>query len=251
MIIPEEAEVLLRLLRDSVDSRTHLLTFATPTTRRMLHFNDLTYYAVPALPGNWRAPTWLTVELGIFAGRLYFEFDEYDGLRDYLGLGQDLSESVEVALIPGVSAAARGSESDGQMSPSMQDVGPGTRQTPVLTSTPLTFLQEWLAIRRKDQDFTHTPMGYVCQGKRLTADHHFFAKVDQNAAAAAIVTMDQTRHLQASDDDVDAEGRSNGGSDHDDALSDMGFGGARMGNGSDDDEAETAKSAAEQPDLLL
>ena len=30
---------------------------------------------------------------------------------------------------------------------------------PKFLRKPLTFLQEWLAIRRKQQDFAHTPMG--------------------------------------------------------------------------------------------
>ena len=39
---------------------------------------------------------------------------------------------------------------------------------------PLAFLHDWLAIRRKGQEFLHTPMGFVCQDKPLTANHPFF-----------------------------------------------------------------------------
>ncbi|KAL2856357.1 hypothetical protein BJX68DRAFT_253486 [Aspergillus pseudodeflectus] len=38
----------------------------------------------------------------------------------------------------------------------------------------LSFLQEWLAIRRQGQDISDTPMGYVCQDWQLRSDHPFF-----------------------------------------------------------------------------
>ena len=48
-------------------------------------------------------------------------------------------------------------------------------QTRSFTEKPLSFMQEWLAVRRKGQDFMHTPMGYVCQGRQLRVSHPFFA----------------------------------------------------------------------------
>src|SRR5436190_13431489 len=84
VIIPEEAELLIPLVRDANAVLTHLLTYAGPVTRKMLHFNGLGYYAVPALPARWKPPTWLTIELGIFAGRLYFQFEEYCDICKYL-----------------------------------------------------------------------------------------------------------------------------------------------------------------------
>ncbi len=33
------------------------------------------------------------------------------------------------------------------------------------TQKPLTCLKEWQAVHRKDQDFAHTPIGFICQGK--------------------------------------------------------------------------------------
>jgi hypothetical protein len=53
----------------------------------MLHFNNLTYYSLPhALLRHWKPPTWLTIELGILAGLLYFEFEEYTTLANSPGL---------------------------------------------------------------------------------------------------------------------------------------------------------------------
>ncbi|KAL2353074.1 hypothetical protein BJ546DRAFT_147139 [Cryomyces antarcticus] len=85
IITPEEAEHFMPLIRDAKVPPTHLLAYADPVTRKMLHFNSLTYYAMPTLQTGWKPPTRLTIELGIFAGRLYFDFDEYSDLCKYLG----------------------------------------------------------------------------------------------------------------------------------------------------------------------
>ena len=183
IIIPEEAELLYPLIYDAESPVTHLLTYAAPVTRKMLHFNNLGYYAVPSLPNGWKPPTWLTIELGIFAGRLYFEFEEYGDLRKYLGLYQDdaakLPETSDGTApstdIHGIEAAAD-STADGR------ETNTTIRQAQSFTANPLTFLQEWLAVRRNGQDFTHTPMGYVCQGKLLMASHPFFTRLENDGA---------------------------------------------------------------------
>ena len=167
IVIPEEAELLIPLIRDNDNSPTHLLTYAAPVTRKMLHFNDLTYYAIPKLPEKWKAPTWLSVELGIFAGRLYFEYEEYTELRKYLDVGDTTFDSADTAgdpLSPVKFCRTGNEESTKSVAQPKQ----------IFTKKPLTFLQEWLAIRRRGQDFAHTPMGYVCQDKPLHATHPFF-----------------------------------------------------------------------------
>ncbi|CAO2650176.1 Nn.00g014680.m01.CDS01 [Neocucurbitaria sp. VM-36] len=147
VISPEEANELIPILRstplheEDVDGSVHLIVYSAPVTRRMLHFNRLDYYAVPRLPANFKVPIWLRVELGILSGRLHLEWDEYYDLLGYLGLSQDLS------LDP---------------------------QKQAFAQKPLTFLHEWIALRRKGQDFEHTPMGFVTTGKPLTANHPFF-----------------------------------------------------------------------------
>jgi hypothetical protein len=182
VIIPEEAEILYPLLHNAEDAVTHLLTYAAPLTRKMLHFSNLGYYAVPTLPNGWKPPTWLTIELGILAGRLYFEFDEYSELRKYLGFHEDdekLAEnsdgavrSIELLVTDG----AADDTADGA------EMATRARQAQSFTAKPLTFLQEWLAVRRKGQDFSHTPMGHVCQGKLLTASHPFFTRLENDGA---------------------------------------------------------------------
>ncbi|KAL0254519.1 hypothetical protein SLS55_009995 [Diplodia seriata] len=174
VVVPEEAELLIPLLRNNANNKkpvtAHLLTYAPAVTRKMVHFSDLTYYAMPPLPRGWKAPDWLRVELGLFAGRLYFEYDEYAGIMRYLGIiVDDQSEdgTHDDRLL-----------SDGEMSDSVvvKKKASTTITTP-FTNRPLTFVREWLASRRKGQDFSHTPMGFVCQGRPLAADHPFFAAV--------------------------------------------------------------------------
>ena len=149
------------MLRQMRGHFVHLLTYAAPITKKMVHFNSLRFYTVPAMPRGWKAPSWLTIELGIFAGRLYFDFEEYEALHVSLGLGSSKAENAgnqDAPTVPSTEADRR----------------------PIFKSTVkvLPFLQEWLAIRRRGQDFSHTPMGFVCQDKRLTAEHRFFKSAD-------------------------------------------------------------------------
>jgi hypothetical protein len=240
IIIPEEAEYILSVL--NAKSPVHLLTYTAPVTRKMLHFNDLKYYSVPPLPADWQAPTWLKIELGIFAGRLYFEYDEYPALYSFLGIvdrqpAAPLSDYLDVETQSGMSlnekevasddlrntakpaapdekqvAVEDNSKtvgalaSDEKEKKTVAEIIDNTVKAPTLdekekqvaienvwaikaksmevkkpktfTAKLLTFMQEWLSLRRKGQDFAQTPMGYVCQGKVLKADHPFFAKVD-------------------------------------------------------------------------
>lgn len=187
VLIPEEAEEVIPLLREADRSPTHLLTYAAPVTRKMLHFNDLNYYALPALPTGWKPPTWLAIELAIFAGRLYFNYDEYADLCTYLGIQEDGTKFLDTSEDTALGTDVAGEDGDTANTESkimdMSTTRESTR-SPTFTAKPLTFLQEWLAIRRKGQDFTHTPMGYLCQGKPLKPTHPFFAAPEHEAATA-------------------------------------------------------------------
>ncbi|TDZ35090.1 hypothetical protein C8035_v009994 [Colletotrichum spinosum] len=173
IIIPEEAEALLPLMRRrKARHGTHLVTYSAPVTRKMLHFGDLNFFSIPPLPEDWSAPTWLRLELGLYAGRLYFEWDEYKEMCDLLGIDEASASMEYLADISDedlVKADADGTARDGNASKSNADA---------LTSRPLSFLQEWLATRRRGQDFVSTPMGFVAQGKPLQEDHPFFRKAD-------------------------------------------------------------------------
>jgi len=126
------------------------------------------------VPTGWKPPTWLSIELGIFAGRLYFYFEEYTDLRRYLSSGDDAGKFLQLSIDTVPSAELQSTDVAADIA--AREAAMGSRKVETFTAEPLAFLQEWLAVRRKGQDFTHTPMGYVCQGKALTASHPFFNK---------------------------------------------------------------------------
>ncbi|PYI00078.1 hypothetical protein BO71DRAFT_454866 [Aspergillus ellipticus CBS 707.79] len=172
VLIPEEAEKLIPILRTSAAPSMHLITYAAPVTRRMLHFNRLNYYTIPPLPVEWTPSPRLTLEIGIFAGRLYFEYAEYDFIREHL-----------------------------QTSHEPTDHGGLGNQ--------LAFLQDWLALRRQGQDISHTPMGYVCQDRNLRPDHPFFVTADVATPGNILQSSKyateskEGEYYDSEDDDVD------------------------------------------------
>ncbi|OAA59813.1 hypothetical protein SPI_06011 [Niveomyces insectorum RCEF 264] len=141
IIIPEELELLIPSLRAS--THVHLVVYAAPVTRAMADFSRLNFYAFPALPKTYHMPTWLPIELGIVAGRLYMSFEESTHMAAYL-------------------ARARGDAHGGG----------GTS----FCGDPVGFLLEWLPLRRAAQDVMQTPAAYVCQGRPLRKDHPFFVR---------------------------------------------------------------------------
>ncbi|KAE8417938.1 hypothetical protein BDV36DRAFT_295703 [Aspergillus pseudocaelatus] len=158
VIIPEEAEDLIPIIRTMQSSTVHLILYAAPFTKRMLHFDTFNYYAFPSLPKGWSPPPWLPFELGILAGRLYFKFSDYKFLLEQLRVETE-KPIAHVDLVAASSAAAASDN--------------------FFARSQLNFLQDWLTLRRQGQDISHTPMGYVCQGTRLRSDHPFF--LDRNA----------------------------------------------------------------------
>ncbi|RCI13404.1 hypothetical protein L249_5585 [Ophiocordyceps polyrhachis-furcata BCC 54312] len=136
VLVPEEAELLIPMLRSmAAKAPIHLLPYAAPTTRNMLRTSRLASYAMPLLQDE--LPPWCSIELGVLGGRLYFEAGEYEPLVGYLN-----------------AVYKKGSAGRGDT---------------------LSFLAEWLAMMRRGQDFMHTPMGYVCQGRRLDPSHAVFS----------------------------------------------------------------------------
>lgn len=173
VIIPEEAEEVIPMLRAAWGSPVHLLLYAAPVTRKMLQFDALTYYASPNLPFMWKPPTWLPFELAILSGRLYFNFSDYE------------------ALLQSINAA----EQDEDRPSSSSDDQASAKNV-------LAFLNEWLAIRRQGQDITHTPMGYVCQGRKLRSDHPFFVqRSEQVDLASGFIASYQTGVNEEEEDD--------------------------------------------------
>jgi hypothetical protein len=91
----------------------------------------------------------------------------------------------------------------------------------------LTFMQEWLSLRRKGQDFAQTPMGYICQGKVLKADHPFFSKVE-----GAVHVPVEVEKLGEGSDWNEGEGEGDDGSGDGEYL--LNYDGERDDNGSMD-----------------
>jgi hypothetical protein len=200
LISPEEVEACLPIIRRKRSPEVHLLLYAAPVTRRTLHFNNLDYCAVPALPRNFKAPTWLKVELGIIAGRLYFEYEEYEAIKTFMGVTDDDENTL-----------GHGSESDEVDLPTSASEGsevlvPGkrvkTNRDVLFTSRPVTFMNEYLTALRKECDITATPMAYVLSGKPLTANHSFFVARNVESVQKKLVTMQQELAEQKQEEDL-------------------------------------------------
>ncbi|PSN61496.1 hypothetical protein BS50DRAFT_578491 [Corynespora cassiicola Philippines] len=172
IIITEEAELLIPRLRiQTSPSKVHLLTYSAPVTKKMLHFSGLNYYAVPELPHGHVIPQRLTIELGIFAGRLYMEFDECAPLVEYV-------ENISMS-----------------------------KRSDASTTQTINFLFEWLCLRRRGQDITHTPIGYVCQGRPLNSGHAFFVAryVDDKDLLGSCHTNATMNAMQEEEEDEEDE----------------------------------------------
>ncbi|KAI0428983.1 hypothetical protein F5Y09DRAFT_357255 [Xylaria sp. FL1042] len=129
VIIPEEAEYLLEFLRGKQDKpHTHLIAYAAPVTKAMVHFNNLKFYSYPELPAEHTVPERIRIELGILAGRLYVDKDEWKGVAEYVR---------------------------------------GTNDPDKIAADPAAFVLEWLTIRRKAVNVLHTHMGYICTGREM------------------------------------------------------------------------------------
>ncbi|KAL8345895.1 hypothetical protein RB598_000014 [Gaeumannomyces tritici] len=139
VVIPEEAERIIPILRLTIAAGkppVHMLSYAAPTTKAMLPFNKFQYYTLPQLPSGHTFPQWFGFEVGILAGRLYVDADEWDALREFVR-----------------PTAAELVDQEAKLSTFAHD--------------PATFVREWLALRHPTQNILHTPMGYICMGRSL------------------------------------------------------------------------------------
>ena len=140
------------MIRLQEKSKIHMITYAALVTKNMMHFNGLLYYVISSLLIDYAVLDWLSIELEIFAGRLYMNFAECAVLKRYLRLEdsfnlQSSSEHVDDIFI----------------------------------KNSINFLLNWLTLRRKRHDIMHTFMNYVCQERLLHSNHFFFADWSANA----------------------------------------------------------------------
>lgn len=236
IVIPEEAELLMSHVKKS-GSQATLLTYAAPITRKMVPlFNNLSFHAIPALPLNWVAPMWLRIELGIFAGRLYFSYDEYAHVLDFLGVKSEVNvdesnddtgdrqiddkvmmeeeeanndDSIDGYIQKGEKQetdAAEEAEADIEeeisITASEEAVCvPIPVERKPLTRRPLAFLTAWLNMRRKGQDISENPMGFICAGKQLHESHPFFLRPEHEEIRKEI----SAAHRSGNDDEDDED----------------------------------------------
>lgn len=162
IVIPEEAEAIISYMRAPGYSNTHLLYYAAPVTKKMLaHFNSMNFYSIPPLHDTWSAPVWLKIQVGIFSGRLYFEWDEYKEIHEFLGI---LAPHVDTSLCKQEKAIVQNGDFAAQKKQKLQPIA----------QNPLAFINEWISNRRKGKDIGYTPMGYIVQGNPLDPTHPFF-----------------------------------------------------------------------------
>ncbi|EWY80052.1 hypothetical protein FOYG_16845 [Fusarium oxysporum NRRL 32931] len=192
IVIPEEAELLLPILCNESTAVVSLLTYAAPVTKSMWRFNTLTYFTLPTPTKTRQFPSWLMIEIGVLAGRLYFDYSEYAFLMTWLG-------------------ADREAESPGANLDDSSQAVSGVHG--LIIDQPLKFLQEWLTYRRQTQDIMHTPMGYICQRKKLDSQHPFFtlatsphdANNPRHSAESEVMASRANVDIEASDDDSEWE----------------------------------------------
>lgn len=184
IVIPEEAELLIPIIRAKKQAKVHLIAYAAPVTKNMLQFSQLLYYVLPRLPVSYTIPDWLLIEVGIFAGQLYIDFPQYTSLSRYLQLAHKSDAGVL---------------HDGNQ----EHVG-------ICTTNVFSFLLDWLTIRRKGQDIMDTPIGYICQGRLLHESHPFFVRNHDDTKCGILYSVegrtDHGDHVdKAEDGDTDLE----------------------------------------------
>lgn len=229
LVCPEEAEQLIHICRRMEDPRVHLVNYSAPITKRMLaNFGNLDFHSTPPMPADFKAPTWLTVQLGLIAGRLYFEWQEYQELRDFLGLTDDdlidgdgsieeddTSSEEEFAAVAEDENVEEGAAElpdpikKIERTSSKRVVSDGTRSATTkdkvykFTAKPRAFLLEWTAMRRKQQDIAHSPVGFVALGKALEETHSFFTKHNDSETVQKMAMVGGGEEVIKEEEDLD------------------------------------------------
>ncbi|KAF4435229.1 very large low complexity [Fusarium acutatum] len=156
IVIPEEAELLLPKLRRIPTPTTFLLTYTSPFTRSLLEVGTLSYYPVPTPKKELVIPSWLSIEIGLMAGRLYIPYDQYMQLRSCL----IFDERAEASVIKDDAHRSRK-----HILPNFGILNPQSLSK---------FLTEWIIHRSRSSDIMHTPMGYLIENRDLPENHPFF-----------------------------------------------------------------------------
>lgn len=156
VISPFEAGELITHIKSSKHVRLHI--YSPRVTNTMEPFEDLSFLTLPYGSEPPRLVQGSLIrQLNLFAGQLFLkDFDTYKDLCRFLSLYADSSLSVD---------AEDGVDSDGF-------VAPGSRLALDMAlspfdSSPVPFLSQVMALRRKGQDFRPTHMGRILCGHLL------------------------------------------------------------------------------------
>ncbi|KAF5539467.1 hypothetical protein FMEXI_8957 [Fusarium mexicanum] len=188
VVIPEEAELLLPMLRRIRTPTTFLLTYTSPFTRSLLEVGTLAYYPVPTPKKELVIPSWLSIEIGIMAGRLYLPYDQYTQLRSCLAVDE------RAEPLASMDDARRSRK---YILPNFGILNPQSLSK---------FLSEWISYRSQSSDITHTPMGYLTGNRDLPDNHPFFTSqlksraIETRSAADRGAPMKNVE-VQSSDDE--------------------------------------------------
>ncbi|CAI6095047.1 unnamed protein product [Clonostachys chloroleuca] len=207
IVIPEEAELLIETLRTLDEPQVWLLSYAAPVTKSMEPFNTLNFFTVPSLKERPVFPVWLSVEVGVVAGRLYFDYLEYDPLLAWLGVNRS-SEIVSIDATDQLQSFVTSTPERCGLSIKM----------------PLKFLFEWSTYRRETLEIKHTPVGFVCESRVLKSDHSFFTTT--TGASEAIDQQPITRRANGHQGDKEDDHESDDDVEWDNLDDGMGMDGA-------------------------
>ncbi|PNP83727.1 hypothetical protein FNYG_02944 [Fusarium nygamai] len=182
IVIPEEAELLLPILRRIHAPTTFLLTYASPFTKSLLEVGYLAYYPVPTPKKELVIPSWLSIEIGIMAGRLYLPYDQYKQLSSCLEVDE---KADPLRIIHDFHCSRK------HILPNFGVLHPQSLSR---------FLTAWIQHRSQSSDIMHTPMGYLIENRDLPKNHPFFTSKLKSGAIETRSLAVQRVPIESADD---------------------------------------------------
>jgi hypothetical protein len=157
VVSPYEVNDLLPLIRQS--TKVHLHQYIPRVTLAMNSFDDLkSLHSIPSLPRMWTSPgVEIRNQLNLWSGQLYLpDYETYLRLCHFLGLYTKVGEEIPI-------------QNDGFIKPEHRQ---NASEPPCpFTESPVSFLKDLIALRRKGMGYSGTDLGRILHGKLLTEDH--------------------------------------------------------------------------------
>lgn len=164
VISPFEANILRPLIEEY--KKVTLSIYSPRLSLSLRSLETLSVHSIPPLPSSWEIPP-IVMQLNLFAGQLYLRsYDEYIRLCQFLGLCYRAPQGdVKIDCDNFVTVSSRVA-----FDPVMKENCP-------FEKSPVAFLKQVFALRRKGQDFGDTHMGRILNGELLTRKD--FAGIDE------------------------------------------------------------------------